>query len=65
MPVQDMMKVRSHLDQKGVRLIGPNCPGLLTPGEAKVGIIPGHVASPATWASWRAPARSPMKSLMP
>jgi succinyl-CoA synthetase alpha subunit len=46
MPVQDMMKVRSHLDQKGVRLIGPNCPGLLTPGEAKVGIIPGHVAKP-------------------
>ena len=46
MPVQDMMKVRSHLDQKGVRLIGPNCPGLLTPGEAKVGIIPGHVAMP-------------------
>jgi len=46
MPVQDMMKVRSHLDQKGVRLIGPNCPGLLTPGEAKVGIIPGHVAQP-------------------
>jgi succinyl-CoA synthetase alpha subunit len=46
MPVQDMMKVRSHLDQKGVRLVGPNCPGLLTPGEAKVGIIPGHVARP-------------------
>ena len=46
MPVQDMMKVRSYLDQKGVRLIGPNCPGLLTPGEAKVGIIPGHVARP-------------------
>lgn len=45
-PVQDMMKVRSHLDQKGVRLIGPNCPGLLTPGEAKVGIIPGHVTRP-------------------
>jgi succinyl-CoA synthetase alpha subunit len=46
MPVHDMMKVRSHLDQKGVRLIGPNCPGLLTPGETKVGIIPGHVAKP-------------------
>jgi succinyl-CoA synthetase alpha subunit len=46
MPVQDMMKVREHLDQIGVRLIGPNCPGLLTPGEAKVGIIPGHVARP-------------------
>jgi len=46
MPVQDMMKVRQYLDQKGVRLVGPNCPGLLTPGEAKVGIIPGHVARP-------------------
>ena len=46
MPVQDMMKVRNYLDQKGVRLVGPNCPGLLTPGEAKVGIIPGHVARP-------------------
>ena len=46
MPVQDMMKVRSYLDRKGVRLVGPNCPGLLTPGEAKVGIIPGHIARP-------------------
>jgi succinyl-CoA synthetase alpha subunit len=46
MPVQDMMRVRQYLDQLGVRLIGPNCPGLLTPGEAKVGIIPGHVARP-------------------
>jgi succinyl-CoA synthetase alpha subunit len=46
MPVQDMMRVRQYLDQRGVRLIGPNCPGLLTPGEAKVGIIPGHVAKP-------------------
>ncbi len=44
--VQDMMKVRSYLDQRGVRLVGPNCPGLLTPGEAKVGIIPGHIARP-------------------
>jgi succinyl-CoA synthetase alpha subunit len=42
--VQDMMRVRSYLDQKKVRLIGPNCPGLLTPGEAKVGIIPGDIA---------------------
>jgi succinyl-CoA synthetase alpha subunit len=46
MPVQDMMKVRQYLDHNGVRLVGPNCPGLLTPGEAKVGIIPGHVARP-------------------
>ena len=45
-PVQDMMRVREYLDQKGVRLIGPNCPGLLTPGEAKVGIIPGDIAIP-------------------
>jgi succinyl-CoA synthetase alpha subunit len=42
--VQDMMRVREYLDMKGVRLIGPNCPGLLTPGESKVGIIPGNIA---------------------
>jgi succinyl-CoA synthetase alpha subunit len=45
-PVQDMMRVRDYLDQKGVRLIGPNCPGLLTPGECKIGIIPGDIAIP-------------------
>ena len=45
-PVQDMMQVRNYLDQKGVRLVGPNCPGLLTPGESKVGIIPGDIAIP-------------------
>jgi len=45
-PVADMMRVRNFLDQKGVRLVGPNCPGLLTPGEAKVGIIPGNIAIP-------------------
>lgn len=45
-PVQDMMRVRNYLDQKDVRLVGPNCPGLLTPGEAKVGIIPGNIAIP-------------------
>jgi succinyl-CoA synthetase alpha subunit len=44
--VQDMMRVREYLDQKQVRLLGPNCPGLLTPGEAKVGIIPGNIAIP-------------------
>ncbi|HMZ07217.1 MAG TPA: succinate--CoA ligase subunit alpha [Anaerolineales bacterium] len=42
--IHDMMRVRNYLDQKGIRLIGPNCPGLLTPGEAKVGIIPGNIA---------------------
>ena len=45
-PVQDMMQVRAYLDQKGTRLVGPNCPGLLTPGECKVGIIPGQIAMP-------------------
>ncbi|MBC8503867.1 MAG: succinate--CoA ligase subunit alpha [Anaerolineales bacterium] len=43
-PVLDMMRVRNYLDQKDVRLVGPNCPGLLTPGEAQVGIIPGNIA---------------------
>jgi succinyl-CoA synthetase alpha subunit len=45
-PIQDMMRVRSYLDQKKVRLIGPNCPGVLTPGEAKAGIIPNNIAIP-------------------
>lgn len=43
-PVQQMMRVRAYLDQTDTRLVGPNCPGLLTPGEANVGIIPGHIA---------------------
>ena len=47
-PIQDMMKVRKYLDQEGVRLVGPNCPGLLTPGESKVGIIPGHITDPGS-----------------
>ena len=47
-PIQDMMKVRSYLDYHDVRLVGPNCPGMLTPGESKVGIIPGHIADPGS-----------------
>ncbi len=47
-PVQEMMRVRSYLDQKGARLIGPNCPGALTPGESKVGIIPGNITFPGS-----------------
>lgn len=46
LPVQDMMRVRNYLDQKSIRLVGPNCPGLLTPGESKVGIIPGNISIP-------------------
>jgi succinyl-CoA synthetase alpha subunit len=45
-PVQDMMEIRRYIDQRDVRLVGPNCPGLLTPGESKVGIIPGNIAEP-------------------
>jgi len=43
-PVQEMMRVREYLDQRKVRLLGPNCPGLLSPGKSKVGIIPGDIA---------------------
>jgi succinyl-CoA synthetase alpha subunit len=45
-PVLDMIKVQSFLSQKESRLIGPNCPGLITPGEAKVGIMPAHIHKP-------------------
>lgn len=42
-PVQDMMQVKAYISDKDCRLIGPNCPGVITPGEAKVGIMPGFV----------------------
>lgn len=45
-PVLDMARVQTFLADKDVRLIGPNCPGLITPGEAKVGITPGHIHKP-------------------
>ena len=45
-PVRDMIQVVNYLEHTGARLVGPNCPGLLTPAQAKVGIIPGHVATP-------------------
>jgi succinyl-CoA synthetase alpha subunit len=45
-PALDMVKVRAFLDASNSRLIGPNCPGLITPGEAKVGIMPGHIHTP-------------------
>src|SRR5512143_1884626 len=45
-PIRDMMRVREHLDMnQHCRLIGPNCPGLLTPGQSKVGIMPGYIAT--------------------
>jgi len=45
-PVSDMMKVHEHLVLSHSTLLGPNCPGLLTPGQAKVGIMPGYIAMP-------------------
>ncbi|MFN0276685.1 MAG: succinate--CoA ligase subunit alpha [Chitinophagales bacterium] len=47
-PVQDMVKVKNYLQGKDCRLIGPNCPGIITPGEAKVGIMPGFIHHPGT-----------------
>jgi succinyl-CoA synthetase alpha subunit len=47
-PVQDMVKVKAFLDSRGVRMIGPNCPGVITPGEAKVGIMPGFIHMPGS-----------------
>jgi succinyl-CoA synthetase alpha subunit len=42
-PVQDMLKVKGYLQKSNSRLIGPNCPGLITPGECKLGIMPGNI----------------------
>jgi succinyl-CoA synthetase alpha subunit len=45
-PVLDMTKVMPFIAERGVRLIGPNCPGLISPGQSKVGIIPGNICQP-------------------
>ena len=45
-PVLDMTKVYPYVKERGARLLGPNCPGLLSPGKSKVGILPGQIATP-------------------
>jgi succinyl-CoA synthetase alpha subunit len=45
-PTQDMIKVKEYMKGKKARLVGPNCPGVMTPGEAKVGIMPGYIHTP-------------------
>lgn len=42
-PTLDMLQVKVKLEETGVRMIGPNCPGVITPGECKIGIMPGHI----------------------
>ncbi len=47
-PTLDMLDVKKRVDTLGVRLIGPNCPGIITPGEAKLGIMPGNIHKPGS-----------------
>ena len=46
-PTLDMLEVKELADKEGIRIIGPNCPGIITPGECKLGIMPGFIHSPA------------------
>ncbi len=47
-PIKDMVDVKKYITDRGVRMIGPNCPGVITPGECKIGIMPGFIHNPGT-----------------
>ncbi|MEL7059928.1 MAG: succinate--CoA ligase subunit alpha [Acidobacteriota bacterium] len=47
-PINDMLKVKTFLAGRDSRLVGPNCPGVITPGQAKIGIMPGHIHTPGS-----------------
>ena len=47
-PVRDMIRVKRYLEGRNSQLLGPNCPGIITPGESKIGIMPGHIHRPGT-----------------